>query len=123
MSQDSITQLRGWIADQGLDAFLVAQLHNRSYLSGWFNEDPESSGMLLVGQHQQILLTNDLYKELAEREAVGWQIKIPEWSKYEVLIADSAKEHGWKKIGFEAKALNYWEYEKIRSAGDGIYTL
>jgi len=123
MSQDTINQLRTWIAEQGLDAFLVAQPRNRSYLCGWFNEDPEGSGMALVGQQQQILLTNYLYGEAAERGAVGWQVKVRGSREYAPLISTLAQEHGWKKIGFESKALSYWQYEKIHRAGDGIYTL
>ena len=35
MSQETIKQLRAWIAEQGLDAFLITQPQNRSYVSGW----------------------------------------------------------------------------------------
>src|SRR5262249_48201054 len=49
MSQDTIGQIRRWISEQELDAFLVTQPQNRSYLSGWLNDDTEGAGMLLVG--------------------------------------------------------------------------
>ena len=71
MSSQPLNQLRSWLASQGLDAFLVTQPQNRSYLSGWLNDDVEGAGMLLVGQQQQLLLTNPLYKEIAEKEATG----------------------------------------------------
>src|SRR6266571_1356496 len=120
-----INQLRTWIAEQGLDAFIVSQPHNRSYLTGWFNEDTEGSGYALVDQQAQIVLTNTLYKEVAEREAAGWQVMIPEDEKreYAVTFATLAQKHGWKKIGFESKHITYWEYEKLSSAADGAYTL
>jgi Xaa-Pro aminopeptidase len=120
-----INQLRTWIAEQGLDAFIVSQPHNRSYLTGWFNEDTEGSGYALVDQQAQIVLTNTLYKEVAEREAAGWQVLIPEGEKreYAVTFATLAQKHGWKKIGFESKHITYWEYEKLSSAADGAYTL
>jgi len=123
MSQASVDQLRTWIAEQGLDAFLVAQPQNRSYLSGWFNDDTEGTGMLLVGQQQQVLLTNPLYKEIAEKEAVGWQVNVPPSREYPPAIATLAQEHGWEKIGFESKVITFWEYEQIRNAGATIYTL
>jgi Xaa-Pro aminopeptidase len=123
MGQESIDKLRVWIGEQGLDAFLVTQPQNRSYLSGWFNEDTEGSGLLLVGQQQQLLLTNPLYAEVAGREAAGWEVIIPESRQYAPEIAEQAKKYGWGKIGFEAQAISFSEYEKIRAAGDGVYTL
>ena len=48
MSQEAISQLRTWMVEQELDAFVVTQPQNRSYLSGWFNDDTEGAGLLLV---------------------------------------------------------------------------
>src|SRR5712691_4142503 len=123
MYQDRLNQVCTWIAEQALDAFLITQFQNRSYLSGWFNEDTEGSGMLLVSQQQLILLTHALYKEVADKEAVGWQVITPEERDYSKAIVDAAKEHHWQKIGFESMAISHWAYEKIHSAGEGIYTL
>ena len=69
MSQESLHQLRTWIAESGLDAFLVSQAQNRSYLSGWLSDDTESHSSLLIGQQEQLLLTNSLFAEVAEK---GW---------------------------------------------------
>src|SRR6266567_4289699 len=46
MSQDAINQLRSWITEQGLGAFMVTQPQNSSYLSGWLNDDIEGAGRL-----------------------------------------------------------------------------
>ncbi len=123
MSQNSINQLRTWLAEKGLDAFLVTQPQNRSYLSGWLNDDEEGAGMLLVGQQHQVLLTNPLYKEVAEHEASGWEVVVPPSREYAPAIARLAKEYGWSGIGFEAMALTYGVYENIRSVGEEIFTL
>ena len=123
MSQDAINQLRSWITEQGLDAFMVTQPQNRSYLSGWLNDDVEGAGLLLVGQQQQVLLTNTLYREVAENEAKGWQVIVPASREYAPAIVTLAQEQGWKQIGFEAMALTYGEYEKLCNAGEGIFTL
>ncbi len=123
MSQDAINQLRSWITEQGLDAFMVTQPQNRSYLSGWLNDDLEGAGLLLLGQQQQVLLTNTLYREVAENEAKGWQVIVPTSREYAPVIVTLAQEQGWKRIGFEAMALTYGEYEKFRNAGEGIFTL
>src|SRR6266700_2227727 len=123
MSQDAINQLRSWISEQGLDAFLVTQPQNRSYLSGWLNDDNEGAGLLLVEQQQQILVTNPLYKEIAGNEATGWQVLVPSSLEYAPVITELAGEYGWKKIGFESAAISYAEYEKISNAGKDSYTL
>src|SRR5579875_2067551 len=123
MSQENINRLRTWLSEQRLDAFLVTQPQNRSYLSGWLNDDVEGAGMLLVGQQHQVLLTNPLYKEVAEREATGWEIVIPSSREYAPAIARLAKEYGWSGIGFEAMAIVYGVYETIRAAGEEVFTL
>jgi len=123
MSQEPIEQLRLWIAEQELDAFLVTQPQNRSYLSGWLNDDTEGAGMLLVGQQEHLLLTNPLYKEAAENEAAGWQVIIVEGREYAPAIAGLAKEHVFQKIGVESAAITYADFEKMSNAGKDIYTL
>ncbi|MEO8955837.1 MAG: aminopeptidase P family protein [Ktedonobacteraceae bacterium] len=123
MSQEAVNQFRAWIAEQGLDAFLVTQPQNRSYLSGWLNDDTEGSGLLLVSQQEQIILTNTLYKEVAAKEAVGWEVTTPASHEYAPAIVTAAQQYGWKKIGFESMATLFGVYEKIRSGGEGIFTL
>jgi Xaa-Pro aminopeptidase len=123
MKQDSINHLEKWINEQGLDAFLVIQPQNRSYLSGWFNDDTEGAGLLLVGEKQYIVLTNPLYKEVAEKEASGWTVIVPLARGYVSAITELASEYGWKKIGFESAAITYAEYEKISDAGRDIFIL
>jgi Xaa-Pro aminopeptidase len=113
MSQQSLEQVRAWLTAQGLDAFLVTQPQNRSYLSGWRNDDTEHAGMLLIGQQQQMLFTNALYKEVAGKEAVGWQMIIPEARQYAPAIVEAAKANDWKTMGFEASAMTVADFEKL----------
>ncbi len=121
MSQEAINQLRTWMTGQGLDAFLVSQPQNCSYLSGWLNDDTEGAGLLLVGAQEQILMTNPLYAEAARKEATGWEVLIPESRHYAPAVAAEAKKHNWEKIGFESSVISFAEYEKLRDAGS--YTL
>ncbi|GCE46819.1 Xaa-Pro aminopeptidase [Thermosporothrix hazakensis] len=123
MSQKSLAELRTWLAEQELDAFLVSDAMNRSYLSGWYNEDTESAGWLLVGPEQQYILTNHLYAEEAEKEAAGWTVVLPEARQYAAAVVTHAQKHGWKKIGFESHALSFAVYEQLRSLGESVYTL
>lgn len=123
MSQESLEKLRVWLAEQKIDAFLVTQPQNRSYLSGWLNDDTEGAGMLLVSQQEQILLTNPLYEEVAQREAIGWQIVVPPAREYVERVVVLARDYGWRHIGFESMAMSYAEYESIKDAGEGVYVL
>ncbi len=123
MSQETMNALRSWMTEQELDAFLVTQPQNRSYLSGWLNDDVEGAGSLLIGQQEQILLTNPLYAEVAGKEAQGWQVVVPPTREYAEFIAKLMKEHGWQKMGIEATVMTVAEYEKLRKAGEGIYML
>ena len=124
MTQKSINKVRVWMAEQGVDAFLVTQPYNRTYLSGWFEDEP-GAGMLLIGQGHQFLLTSPLYSEVTSRDAAGWEVVMPPppEREYTQVIASLAQEHGWKKIGFEAEALNYATYAKYTKAGEGTFTL
>src|ERR1700736_4756667 len=105
MSQEAINQLRTWMSEQNIDAFLVSQPQNRSYLSGWLNDDTEGAGLLLVGAQEQILLTNPLYAEGAQQEAAGWEVVVPESRQYAPAVATEAKKYGWRKIGFESSVI------------------
>lgn len=124
MNQESINKVRAWMAEQGINAFLVTQPHNRTYLSGWSEDEPEA-GMLLIGQHHQFLLTSPLYSEVTSREATGWEVVVPSPPErdYTKIIVSLAQEHGWKKIGFEAEALSYATYAKYSQAGEGTFVL
>jgi Xaa-Pro aminopeptidase len=123
MSQDAVQKLRKWMIEQGLDAFLVAQSQNRSYLSGWLNDDAEGAGLLLVSQQQQLLLTNPLYAEVASKEASGWEVIVPPSREYAPAVATQAQKYGWKVVGFEADAISYADYMRLHREANTAYEL
>ncbi len=123
MSEQSVKQLRTWIKEQGIDVFLVTQPQSRSYLSGWLNDDTEGAGMLLLSQDRQLLLTNSLYQEVATKEAVDWEVIVPEGREYAPAFASLAQKYSWKKVGFHSMALLYGDYAKLLAAGEGRYDL
>ncbi len=122
MSQESINKVRTWLAEQQIDAFLVTQPQNRSYLSGWFEDEAEAGSLLISSQHL-FLLTNPLYAEVATRDAAGWEVVVPPAREYNNAIVSLSQEHGWKRIGFEATALSYATYAKYSKAGEQVFTL
>ncbi len=121
--EHALISLRAWMSEQHLDAFLVTQPQNRSYLSGWLNDDTEGAGMLLVGQQYQFALTSTLYKEAVEKEAAGWEIIVPEAREYAAAIVSIAKEKGWKRIGFESSAMTVAEYEELYAGAQEAFVL
>lgn len=122
MSQESIQKVRLWMREQGLDAFLISQPQNRTYLSGWA-EDEILAGPALIGPEHLFLLTNPLYEEVAKREAAEWQVIVPPPRGYAQVVASLAKEYGWKTVGFEAPVVSYASYEQYQQAGADIFTL
>jgi Xaa-Pro aminopeptidase len=124
MNHESINKVRSWMAEQSLSAFLVTEPRNRTYLSGWSEEESEA-GLLLIGQHHLFLLTSPLYSEVASRDAAGWEVIVPPPPErdYTKIVVSLAQEHGWQKIGFEAEALSYATYAKYTKAGEGTFTL
>lgn len=123
--QNSLDLLRTWIAEQGIDVYMVSQPQNRSYVTGWLNDDAEGSGTAFISQQEQILLTNSLYKEVAEENATDWQVVVPppESREYAPVIVALAQEHGWRKIGFGAEFMTVAVYDKLRAAGENVFTL
>ena len=123
MSQENVQKVRAWLTEQGLDAFLVTQPQNRSYLSGWLNDDDEGAGLLLVSQEKQILITNPLYQEVAAHEATGWEVVVPVGRNYGPALAEIAREAHLARIGFESTALTYAEYARLNTALAGVAEL
>ncbi|MGH2509689.1 MAG: M24 family metallopeptidase, partial [Ktedonobacteraceae bacterium] len=123
MNKETLHNMRIWLTEQGLDAFLITQPQNRSYLSGWLNDDVEGAGMLLVSREKQVLLTNPLYQEVATREALNWEIVVPPPREYFPAIAAMARQAGWTKLGFESSVVSYAEYAKLNEACGGSVTL
>jgi Xaa-Pro aminopeptidase len=48
---------------------------------------------------------------------------LPASRQYAPAIATQAQKYGWQKVGFESSVLTFAEYEKIRIAGENIFTL
>ena len=124
MNHESIHKMCTWMIEQGIDAMLITEPHNRTYLSGWL-EDEAEAGVLLIGRHHRFLLTSPLYSQVASREATEWEVIVPPPLErdYAMAIVSLAQEQGWKRIGFEAKALSYATYAKYNQVGEGTFTL
>ena len=80
-----------------LDAFLVTEIHNVRYLTGFSG----SAGLLLITLRENFLITDFRYKEQAGKEVHGWDILIEEGNRLKILQSLSRK-NGIKRLGFES---------------------
>lgn len=90
-----------------LDAFLVTNLKNLRYLTGFTG----SSGYALVTQGRLIFFTDFRYKEQAHQEVKNCEIIIEKGKRYS-FIRKAIKELGIKRLGFE-KTISYLFFEEL----------
>lgn len=99
-----LDQLRAFMAQEGMDAFLVTEARNRRYLSGFTG----SSGALLVTAAQQYLITDFRYFTQAGQQAPDWTL----WKVKQNLtdgITSLLNEVRPPHLGFEADGLTVAE--------------
>ncbi|MDH5767525.1 MAG: Xaa-Pro peptidase family protein [Nitrospirota bacterium] len=106
-----LTKIRESIKRQRVDAFLVTDIHNVRYLTGFSG----SSGFLFITESKNILITDFRYKEQAGREVQGWDIVIEKRDMIKTIKRLSQKI-GIKKLGFES-SLSYNFFRRL-SKGD-----
>lgn len=104
-----LTQVRAFMAQNKLDAFLITDDHNRRYLTGFTG----SSGNLLITPQNQYIVTDFRYFEQVSRQAPDWQL----WKqkmKLHQATSDLLQEVKPKKIGFESKGLTVHDWQFYR---------
>ncbi len=106
-----ITSLTGTLESRGIDAFLVSELHNVRYLTGFTG----SSGFLVVTSGSRTFFTDSRYEEQAGREVKGWRIQIEREDRAKV-ITDFVRSSGIRTLGFEATA-SYGFYRSLLRKG------
>ncbi len=63
-----LKNIRRSIIKKGLDGFLVTDINNVRYLTGFSG----SSGFLLITRKENFFVTDFRYKEQSEKEVRGW---------------------------------------------------
>ena len=97
------------IRSQKLDAFLLSNPINITYLSGF----RDATGYLLVtSQEELIYFTNFIYEYEAKALDI-WKV-IPSKGNIFKSIADIIKKLNLRNIAFEAKNIGFLEYEKMK---------
>jgi len=92
----------------GLDAILFSSLENIRYLCGFSGSD----GVLIQAGQERIFLSDFRYEEQAKAE-----IRDATFRKYKKKmegVAECLKSMGVRRLGFEATALTYENYQRLK---------
>ncbi|GIQ65929.1 Xaa-Pro peptidase family protein [Paenibacillus cisolokensis] len=109
-----VDALRAKLADQGLEAMLVASPYNRRYISGFTG----SAGMVLITTQDAWLLTDFRYTVQAKEQASGFAVE--ETSSPLDTVRRLLTEKGIRSVAFEQAHVTYAEYVKWGQALGGI---
>jgi len=100
--------LRKQMGSTGLDSFVVTDMKNVRYLTGFTG----SSGALMIDSGTATLITDFRYAEQVEEETEGFDIRI---SKEAPLLEGARLKNGFKgRLGFEAKSMSYLDFSKLK---------
>jgi Xaa-Pro aminopeptidase len=92
-----LSHLQESLKKRKIDAFLVTDIHNVRYLTGFTG----SSGILFITKEKNIFLTDFRYKEQAGKETKDWDIVIGKGGMLKSIKA-LYKKNPIKKLGFES---------------------
>lgn len=101
-----VDALRAKLADQGLEAMLVASPYNRRYISGFTG----SAGMVLITSQDAWLLTDFRYTVQAKEQVLGFAVE--ETSSPLDTVRRLLTEKGIRSVAFEQAHVTYAEYVK-----------
>ncbi len=105
--KNRINKVRDIIKDSEFDSLLIDSDVNRFYLTNFTG----SAGRVLFTPENEYFITDFRYTEQAANQTDGY--KIVELNKDVVeSINDILQRDGTKKLGFEAKTVNYYQYGK-----------
>src|SRR5262245_16733558 len=104
-------KLRKLLKEKSLDALLVTEERNVTYLTGFTGD----SSFLLVGERGELLLTDLRYTEQLEEECPGLELAVrgPGIKQAEFTCKTLAKLAP-PSLGIEADAVSVGMYEKLR---------
>jgi Xaa-Pro aminopeptidase len=92
-----LTQIRNYIKKKRIDGFLITDINNVRYLTGFSG----SSGLLLITGEKSFFVTDFRYKEQSEREVKGWDIVIGKGNTVKT-VKNLSKKTGIKRLGIES---------------------
>ncbi|MEW6068976.1 MAG: Xaa-Pro peptidase family protein [Nitrospirota bacterium] len=106
-----INEIKGSIKRKGLECFLITDINNVRYLTGFSG----SSAILLITVQEAFFITDFRYKEQSEKEVKEWEI-ITGKGDLVKTIQNLLKKTGIKKLGFES-SVTYKFFAKLSDTG------
>jgi Xaa-Pro aminopeptidase len=104
------------LEDLGVDAFLVTDLANTRYLTGFTG----SNGQLLIGGSFELFLTDGRYEEQARREAPDVDRSASDRS-YRGAVVERCASTPVARLGVEAHSMTLGEHARLAEAlGDDV---
>lgn len=116
-----LAQTRVRLESEQLDGLLVANHHNRRYLTGFPTEDHdivETAGWALVTPKRLALVTTTfaiIGLEATVTPSRAEVLRFDTRSAWEI-VAETAAEDGVQRLGFEASYFSYERYDRLRTA-------
>lgn len=96
----------------GIDGFLITDLINVRYLSGFTG----SSGFIVITKSDSIFATDFRYEEQAKAEVKGFKFRFQRTERSNE-IKKIAEDNGIKKLGFEDHNVSYAFFKKLLRKG------
>lgn len=110
-------RLKQRLREKNLPGLLVSHAANRYYLSGYELHDPqcnETAGWLVITPDgRDYLLTDSRYKDAARRVWPAEDVFIYSGRRHDDVLG-FLKGAGLTDLAFEAKAMNLFDYEKLK---------
>jgi Xaa-Pro aminopeptidase len=110
VSIQRVERLRQLLQQHELEALFVTGAVNRRYMSGFTG----SSGYLLITLQDAILFTDFRYREQAPQQAKDYRV-IEHQADAALTIAETLKELGVTRLGFEQHHVSFAEYQSYQS--------
>ncbi len=126
MASDRFDRARSLLDTTGVDAILVSNGTNRSYLTGFSADDhavDEPAGMALITPNGMLLFAPSTNLPWAEAEA-NEDTTVRDWgSPWTTAVADFVGENGWARLGFEDATTSVATYNALLERLDGTTQL
>lgn len=113
---ERIARIQAMLRENDLDAVIVSNPPNRSFLSGFFVDDhgpDESSGVVLVDRSRARFLTSTVNAPWARAE-VHPSVAVVDWGRpWPLKLGQLLRDEGLKTVGIEDNALTVADYNGI----------
>lgn len=112
-----LKRLRAFVKENQLDGIIINKPENRRYFSGFTG----SSGILVISDSENKLLTDFRYVEQASQQAPLYQvIRFGAPASLNEVLGTVAKSLGLHKVGFEGDFVTYDVYRALIAALPGL---